>query len=291
MILNAKQKIYCSAEIEISSELGLLKCGSESIRLGPVNMQVLVALLENEGQVLSRNDIFDRVWKNQVISDDTLTRCISDLRSQLKILSSTQKFIETIPKRGYRWVPEISMQTQPSQFERKDKDVSIVKGNKPIISNKRFQLGIWLVSLSLSLVLLTILVVNGVNLISKGQQIRVALFPHDTSSKEQAMAVSQIEDILKRKLLTTANIRFLSSSIIDKDQQNVYPRLSREFAIKWIIEVQVRNNDAKLDLTLNLVDARTGIVHESISSNITLKQQNIESLIDQFILSLITNSD
>ena len=119
----------------------------------------------------------------------------------------------------------------------------------------------------------------------------MALFPHDTSSKEQAMAVSQIEDILKRKLLTTANIRFLSSSIIDKDQQNVYPRLSREFAIKWIIEVQVRNNDAKLDLTLNLVDARTGIVHESISSNITLKQQNIESLIDQFILSLITNSD
>jgi len=307
MNLSTKQKIFYSAGIEICSDLGLLKKDTNSTRLGPINMLVLVTLLENQGKVLSRNDIFDNVWKNQVVSDDTLTKCISDLRSQLKILLSTEKLIETIPKKGYRWLPEVSM--EPQELEKAQelqesiettevsvedvyRDPNDIKNAQYLIPAKKGNnFGIWVASLFISLTLLIFLLFISVKEFSKVQQIRVALVHHDISNEEHGIVTEHIEDVLKTKLLATTNIRFLSSSIIDKHKQNIYPRLSREFSIQWIIEVKLRNTKDKLSISLNLVDARTGIVHESISSDITLKQQNVEPLIDQFILLLITNSD
>ncbi|MBY0573308.1 MAG: winged helix-turn-helix domain-containing protein, partial [Undibacterium sp.] len=81
----------------------------EDIRLGPINMQVLVVLLNQQGQVVSRNQLFEQVWKNQIVSDDTLTRCISDLRALLGHHQTHAPLIQTLPKRGYRWLPEVQV--------------------------------------------------------------------------------------------------------------------------------------------------------------------------------------
>ena len=68
----------------------------------PKVMEVLVFLAQHSGQVVSRDEIVDTVWKGSVVTDEALTRCISELRHTFEDSKKTPRFIQTIPKRGYR---------------------------------------------------------------------------------------------------------------------------------------------------------------------------------------------
>ena len=83
--------------------------GEESeARLTPRAMQVLLCLAERAGEVVTRDDLGRRVWHPAVVTDDALTRVISELRRALGDRPGERKFIETIPKRGYRLVAPIA---------------------------------------------------------------------------------------------------------------------------------------------------------------------------------------
>jgi TolB-like protein/DNA-binding winged helix-turn-helix (wHTH) protein len=71
-------------------------------RLGPRPMSVLVALAERPGKVVTRNELMALVWSGVIVSDETLSRCISDLRQALGDDARTPRYIETLSRRGYR---------------------------------------------------------------------------------------------------------------------------------------------------------------------------------------------
>ena len=97
-----------SADLSIIPDRGEIRnARGESARLGPVNMKVLGFLMSRAGRVVSRADLFEAVWKNQVVGDDALTRSISDIRAEIGRLSDRENLIETLPKRGYRWTAEV----------------------------------------------------------------------------------------------------------------------------------------------------------------------------------------
>lgn len=85
--------------------LGQLSDGSSDHHLEPKVMGVLVRLAENSGELVSRDDIIDRVWEGRPVSDDGLSRCIAELRKILGDDTRHPRFIETVPKRGYRLLP------------------------------------------------------------------------------------------------------------------------------------------------------------------------------------------
>lgn len=70
--------------------------------LEPKVMAVLVCLAEHAGYVVSRNALYDAVWGKAVVSDQALTNCISELRHHLGDDRAGPRYIETVPKRGYR---------------------------------------------------------------------------------------------------------------------------------------------------------------------------------------------
>jgi transcriptional activator of cad operon len=55
-------------------------CDGLSCRVRPEAMEVLVCLSRRQGQVVSKEEIFREVWKETFVSDDSLTRCIGELR-------------------------------------------------------------------------------------------------------------------------------------------------------------------------------------------------------------------
>jgi DNA-binding winged helix-turn-helix (wHTH) protein len=73
---------------------------------------VLMSLVHHEGEVVSRRVLAEEAWKGRHTSDESLTRCISVLRRQLE-RKSGHRFIETIPKVGYRLHGPISIQDSP----------------------------------------------------------------------------------------------------------------------------------------------------------------------------------
>jgi DNA-binding winged helix-turn-helix (wHTH) protein/TolB-like protein len=80
-------------------------------RLEPKVMAVLLCLAEHAGEVVSRNAIYDKVWGHTVVSDQALTNCISELRQHLGDDRAEPRYIETVPKRGYRLVAPLGAAT------------------------------------------------------------------------------------------------------------------------------------------------------------------------------------
>ncbi len=76
-------------------------------RLEPKVMDVLLALAEAPGQVRSKQELLDTVWADTFVADGVLLRSISELRRAFDDDVKAPRFIETIPKRGYRLIAPI----------------------------------------------------------------------------------------------------------------------------------------------------------------------------------------
>ena len=81
--------------------------GDERIRIKPKSMAVLERLAVSDGNVATRDELFDAVWPGASISDDALTQCIVELRKAFGDSARNARFIETIPKKGFRLVPSV----------------------------------------------------------------------------------------------------------------------------------------------------------------------------------------
>jgi len=77
-------------------------------RLEPKVMDLLFLLASRPGQTFSKDDIMDRLWPNVIVGDDTLARAVSRLRKALGDDPKAPRFIETLPKRGYRLIAAVT---------------------------------------------------------------------------------------------------------------------------------------------------------------------------------------
>ena len=86
-----------------------------TIRLEPKVMQVLVCLAAQAGQVVPKERLMRTVWPDTFVGDDVLTRSISELRRVFGDDVKNPRFIQTIPKSGYRVMAPVSF-TSPDDI-------------------------------------------------------------------------------------------------------------------------------------------------------------------------------
>jgi DNA-binding winged helix-turn-helix (wHTH) protein len=89
------------------AERVLLRDG-EVVPLTPKVFDILLTLVENRGQVVSKEELMKRVWPDTFVEEGNLTQNISLLRKALGETPGGVQFIETVPRRGYRFVATIS---------------------------------------------------------------------------------------------------------------------------------------------------------------------------------------
>ncbi|HKU73584.1 MAG TPA: tetratricopeptide repeat protein [Pyrinomonadaceae bacterium] len=88
-----------------TAERVLLREG-EPVPLTPKVFDILVTLVEHGGQVVAKDDLMKRVWPNTFVEEGNLTQNISLLRKALGESPGGVQFIETVPRRGYRFVAD-----------------------------------------------------------------------------------------------------------------------------------------------------------------------------------------
>jgi TolB-like protein/DNA-binding winged helix-turn-helix (wHTH) protein/Tfp pilus assembly protein PilF len=93
---------------EVRPREGRLVRAGESVRLRPKAMDVLCVLAEAGGQAVDRDTLLSRVWGRTAVSDEPLTSTIGELRRLLGERQGERRYIETIPKRGYRLLVEVT---------------------------------------------------------------------------------------------------------------------------------------------------------------------------------------
>jgi len=87
--------------------LNRLSRDGETVQIELKLMEVLVHLAGRAGELVSKRELIDAVWNVEVISDGTLTRAIALLRKALGDNARSPRYIETIPKRGYRFIAPV----------------------------------------------------------------------------------------------------------------------------------------------------------------------------------------
>jgi Tol biopolymer transport system component/DNA-binding winged helix-turn-helix (wHTH) protein len=92
----------------VEPELNCLRKGNLEQRVEPKVMKVLLTLAAHPNHVVSKENLIATVWPDTFVSDDVLTRCISILRRITGDDPHAPRFIQTVPKAGYRLVAPIS---------------------------------------------------------------------------------------------------------------------------------------------------------------------------------------
>jgi DNA-binding winged helix-turn-helix (wHTH) protein/TolB-like protein/Tfp pilus assembly protein PilF len=86
----------------------LLLRESDVVPLTPKVFDILLTLVENSGQVISKDDLMKRVWPDTFVEEGNLTQNISLLRKALGEGQNGHQYIETIARRGYRFIAPVS---------------------------------------------------------------------------------------------------------------------------------------------------------------------------------------
>jgi DNA-binding winged helix-turn-helix (wHTH) protein/Tol biopolymer transport system component len=86
----------------------LLMLDGKAVPLAPKAFETLVILVENAGRLVDKDDLMKRLWPDSFVEEGNVAKHVSLLRKVLSDASNGQEYIETIPRRGYRFVMDVT---------------------------------------------------------------------------------------------------------------------------------------------------------------------------------------
>src|SRR5690348_6378287 len=93
-----------------------LVCGEKPVSLTPKSFDILVTLIERNGQLVTKDELMRKIWPDSFVEEANLTVNVSALRRALGDTPEHQQYIETVPKLGYRFTARVTArnETPPS---------------------------------------------------------------------------------------------------------------------------------------------------------------------------------
>lgn len=101
------KRLYAFSVFSLDTDEGLFADG-KPVKLAPKVLQTLVFLVENQGRIISKEELFENVWTDTFVEDNALSFNISQLRKALAGYDRQTVFVETIPKRGFRFSADVA---------------------------------------------------------------------------------------------------------------------------------------------------------------------------------------
>ena len=235
---------------------GTITCSGEKRRLEPKALSVLMVLAEAEGALVSRENLLDAVWYNQVVGDDVINSNIAALRKALGDDRKTDRFIQTIPKKGYKLVKDV----QWLEAENKGSVSGTTTQTVESLSSS-FNWRLYVPLVLLLLVVVSVIVNQSQSkVIPTRDDYSIAVLPFDIFSADPDLvffADGLAEEIL-HQLVTNPNLKVMarSASFKYRDSEKPISAIAEELKVKYLIEGSVRIHDEELRVTVQLIDAR-----------------------------------
>src|SRR4051794_28903217 len=92
-------------QLDVSERV--LRRAGQPVQLTPKVFDTLLVLVENSGHIVAKNELMQRLWPDSFVEEGNLAFNISILRKALAEGSGEVQFIETVPRRGYRFVASV----------------------------------------------------------------------------------------------------------------------------------------------------------------------------------------
>jgi DNA-binding winged helix-turn-helix (wHTH) protein len=102
------QRIYEFGPFRLDTDSYALLRDGRPVTLTRKAVEMLIVLIEHRGEVLEKESLLRRLWPDTTVEDSNLTQNIYMIRQALGEGAQQQTYIETVPKRGYRFVAEVT---------------------------------------------------------------------------------------------------------------------------------------------------------------------------------------
>lgn len=119
--------IYLSAGFSIYPHQHLIKKDANSIQVRPKTFALLLLLLENPREVLSKRFLLDTIWDDVTVDEPVLVQSIREIRQ----LFGDADIIQTYPRKGYAWIAEVKKQTIEEEIKPNDTDALHIPQQTP----------------------------------------------------------------------------------------------------------------------------------------------------------------
>lgn len=244
---------------ELDMRAGELRKRGVKVPLQGLPLQVLTVLLENPGQVVSRDELRSRLWPADtfVDFDHSLHNAIARLRDALGENATSPRFVETLPRRGYRFIGALD---------------SPAVSQPPTTPEVREPSQLWRALLPAMLVVIAIaallvgLNVGGVRSRLSGNSVSepvhidsIAVLPLKNLSddREQDYFADGMTEALITDLGKVSALRVISRTSVMryKDTQKPLPEIARELQVDALVEGTVARSGDRLRITANLIQA------------------------------------
>ncbi|MFT5115233.1 MAG: TolB-like protein/Tfp pilus assembly protein PilF [Parasphingorhabdus sp.] len=218
--------IYQFCGFTVDTDRFVLNCGESSVSIEPLAFNLLIYLIEARQRVVSRDELFEELWRGKVVSDAALAARLKDARKAIGDSGSRQEIIKTVHGRGYQFVATLSNEEVP-------KTSGIATSVEQLIDLS----------------------------IPGDPSIAVLPFTVMSSDPEQSFfADGVVDDIItalskiKRLLVVSRNSTFTyKGRAVDVRQ------VSQEQGVRYVLEGSVRKAGDRVRVSAQLIDATTGL--------------------------------
>jgi TolB-like protein/DNA-binding winged helix-turn-helix (wHTH) protein/Tfp pilus assembly protein PilF len=264
---------------EVSLQSGEVRKAGLRIRVQQQPMKLLEILLEHTGEVVTREELRGRVWPNESFGDfdQSLNIAIGKLRSALEDSAENPRFIETLPKRGYRFIAHVSVLDADARPKRPESVAGDLPGSQekktdpehkiPVVvlavaPQRRLWPTRWVIgSLALILSLSILFVWRFRSRAPAPTGIRsIAVLPLENLSGDasQNYFADGMTDELITDLAQISALRVISrtSVMVYKGARKPLPQIARELNVDAVVEGSVLRSD-RVRITAQLIEAST----------------------------------
>ncbi len=258
---------------EVSLQSGEVRKGGLRVRVQQQPMKLLEILLERPGEVVTREELRTRVWADESFGDfdQAVNIAIAKLRSALGDSAESPRFIETLPKRGYRFIAEVSvvdLDAHPKRPESATVDPltrvpenKVQEGGSGVVPQPR----LWTRPIIVAIALVSLLILPVLFFRSRGHArtgIRsLAVLPLDNLSGDasQNYFADGMTDELITDLAQISALRVISrtSVMAYKGARKPLPQIARELNVDAVVEGSVLRSGDQVRITAQLIDAAT----------------------------------
>jgi len=256
------QEVFWIANWQVNPSTCRIKSDFTEIKLEPKVMAVLLVLARHAGQVLSRDQIETMVWQDMVVGYDSLASSINKLRKAFGDNSKNPKFIETVPKRGYRLIAEYKIATQSLNHDVEQLTKNPIKAGRDdsFLANKFSFITIVIICVFVFVLWLVPEQVNEPMKSQSGKPI-IAVLPFQNLSNDKTqdyfsdgMTADIITDLSK---ISSIAVIAQNSVFAYREPQDVR-QLGKDLGVTHIVEGSVQKAGITIRISARLVDTRSG---------------------------------
>lgn len=260
--MRVKEKsIYEFDNFRLDTAQHILFCDRQIVPLTPKVFETLRVLVEKDGQVVEKDELLEKIWSDTIVEEASLAKNISVLRKVFKENNSEKTFIETIPKRGYRFtesVREVGSGTSPADEEEHE-------SKTPIPAKKRLSL------LAVTAILIPALVfagywwlqdrANQADAASDKKTVAVLPFkPLIENEEDQSLGLGMADAlIIKLGQLDQVNVRPTSKIRQFTDQPQIDAMAAgKMLQVEAVLDGTIQRSGERLRVTAQLINVADG---------------------------------